>query len=49
MMGMRVSSLEANRKREQRLSAAPPCTAAWSPVVAKQVWRFDQNGIGQPA
>jgi hypothetical protein len=44
-MGMRVSSQDANRKREQRLSAP----RQWNSGVPKQVWRFDQNGIGQPA
>ena len=48
-MGMRISSQDANCKREQRLSAARPCTAAMESRCGKQVWRFDQNGIGQPA
>jgi hypothetical protein len=42
---MRIPSQDADRKWEQRLSAA----LQWNSTVAKQVWRFDQNGIGQPA
>jgi hypothetical protein len=37
-MGMRVSSQDANRKREQRLSAARPCTASMES-------RYDKTGL----
>jgi len=37
-MGTRTSSQDANRKREQRLSAARPCTAAMES-------RYDKTGL----
>jgi hypothetical protein len=37
-MGMRVSSQDANRKREQRLDAARPCTTSMET-------RYDKTGL----
>jgi hypothetical protein len=35
-MGMRIASQDANRKREQRLSAARPCAAAMESRCGKK-------------